>query len=327
MIKQYEQLLNEKGYIRELDSVSGTYTKKRDDECYVVMLSEAMIPNEVLMNYRNQIEQHYLLLGIKRVYQLCIVIQENAMFSQELIEQTTQLANLWLFAMDQGRMYQYEHQPLEFDGLSSAFEQFSQSGVKSARMNRTVSGSVPWVTIILVVMNVFLYFGPLVVGEYDHVIELGMNQFQYVVMKGQIYRLITSMFLHGSVSHLWNNMLVLCILGYYLEPALGKLKFSLIYFISGIGAGIFSLLVHMNGVGSIGASGAIFGLTGAILAMSIFYKGKIPGISTGRVICMCMASLYGGFAAVNVDNAAHIGGLIFGFLLVIITNNIRKKCT
>lgn len=330
MKNRYIQTIIANGYRQEWEKEPGILVRKQGDECYVIMVGDSISSEERLRQKRIQMDAHYREAGYSRVYQLCIVFRENAIFPDELIQMTDRITNLWLFAEDQNRMYQYEKQPLEFDGICAALESVP---VVQSSVNVPVpfdKKSAPWVTFGLIFINILLYIIPEVFlgeGAYHALIEFGMNQYHYVVEEGQVYRLVTSMFLHGSISHLMNNMVVLLVLGFYLEPVLGHLRYSIIYFLSGIAGGLCSVFLWMGENGSIGASGAIFGLSGAMLALVLFFKGRIPGISTRRVIYMCIVSLYGGFTAVNVDNAAHVGGLVFGFLLVIITNIFRKKCT
>lgn len=327
MKKRYIQAIIEKGYHQEWENDPGILTRRQGDECYIIMVGNFISSVEKLTQKRLQMDAHYREAGYSHVYQLVIVFQETAMFSDELIQMTNQISNLWLFAEDQNRMYQYENQPLEFDGICAALE--------SLPVVRTSIGvpvpfnkkSAPWVTWGLVVVNVLLFLIPILLNQYDTWVEFGMNQYNYVLEQGQVYRLFTAMFLHGSLSHLMNNMVVLLVLGFYLEPVLGHIQYSAIYVLSGIAGNLCSIFFRMSEIGSIGASGAIFGLSGAMLALVLFYKGRIPGLSTRRVIYMCVVSLYGGFTTVNVDNAAHVGGLIYGFLLVIITNIFHEKCT
>jgi rhomboid protease GluP len=291
------------------------------------MAENGSLSVQMITDRRKHVEEYYRSMGYSYIYRLCIVFCENAMFSDELIHMTGVCTNVWLYAMDQNRMFLYENQPLEFDGLCELLESVPVSATSRKDGILFAGGTVPWVTLGLIFVNVVLYFVPVFTGTYDSVIEGGMNQYAYVVGQGQFYRLFTSMFLHGGVSHLVNNMVVLLALGYYLEPALGHIQYSIIYGLSGIAGSLCSIFLRMSDAGSIGASGAIFGLVGALLGLVLFFRGRIPGISVRRVIYMCIASLYGGFATANVDNEAHIGGLVFGFLLVIITNLFYKRAT
>jgi len=143
----------------------------------------------------------------------------------------------------------------------------------------------------------------------------------------QYYRLITCIFLHFGIDHLMNNMVMLGALGWNLEKEIGSFKFLLIYFVSGIGANLISLAMDFytgNLAVSAGASGAIFGLLGALLWVVIRNRGK-AGRLTGRGMpFMVLLSLYFGFTSTGVDNAAHVGGLICGFLTAVLLYHGRN---
>lgn len=173
--------------------------------------------------------------------------------------------------------------------------------------------------IIYIIFNIFLlqngndYFGTLVNNWWD------------VKNNGEYYRLFTSIFLHFDITHLLNNMLVLFAMGSRYEHNEGKIRFSIIYFLGGILASITSLSYNMlqgNGVSSMGASGAIFAIVGALAASVVKSRNRLQNISKKQIIIFIMLSLYLGFTDSFTDNAAHIGGLIAGFLIGFI---ISKK--
>ncbi len=190
-------------------------------------------------------------------------------------------------------------------------------------------------TISLIVMNavVFLYlsFGGMTEDGY-YMLEHGAMYVPYFLEGKEYYRIISCMFLHFGFDHLMNNMLTLGILGRYLEPVIGKGKFLAVYFISGLGGSALSIASEVFSgeyYVSAGASGAIFGLTGALLCLTILNHGKIPAISTQRMFLMAGISLYNGFVSEGVDNFAHLGGLFCGFLVIYIISlqQYRKDCS
>lgn len=325
MRQEYVNSLMAKGYRQEFEKEPYIFIRKREKECFVVLLLEQEITGEILMKKRMQLESIMKEQGFLYVFQLCIICREHAMFSQALLDLVEETPNVWLFAEDQRRMYRYEHQPMEFDGLCQLFETISLQ--RKSRILGISKDTFPYITVTLILLNVLCFVIPVLTGHYDEWLDAGMNSRFLVVEERQVYRLFTHMFLHGSWSHLLNNMMVLGVLGVYLEPVLGRMKYLLIYSLAGITGGLCSIVFQTSSIGSVGASGAIFGLSGAMLALTLFWKGKIPGISPRRVIIMCIASLYNGFTTINVDNAAHIGGLLAGFLLAIITNKFRSKST
>ena len=130
-----------------------------------------------------------------------------------------------------------------------------------------------------------------------------------------------SMFLHFGPQHLGNNMLVLFVLGGRLERTVGKLKYLLIYLLGGMGGNLLCLFLELDSADfavSAGASGAVFAVMGAMIYAVIRGRGHIEDLSARQVVIMAAFSLYFGFTSEGVDNAAHVGGLICGFLLAVL---------
>ncbi len=139
-----------------------------------------------------------------------------------------------------------------------------------------------------------------------------------VLEHGQYYRLLTSTFMHFGIRHLTNNMLMLFLLGDNLERALGKVKYLVFYLLCGIGANVVSMLVNLSSPYALvaaGASGAIFGIIGGLLYAVLINHGHLEDLNTFQLLVMILFSLYLGFTGGGVDNAAHIAGLLIGFVL------------
>lgn len=139
-----------------------------------------------------------------------------------------------------------------------------------------------------------------------------------IVARGEYGRILWAMFLHADVSHLFNNMIILFFMGAMIEKEIGHFPFAGIYLVSGIGGNLLSLagkIVGGDWAVSLGASGAVFGLDGLLLALVLFSPRRIENITPLRVVLMICLSLYSGFTGGNVDNLAHIGGLLTGFVL------------
>ena len=122
-----------------------------------------------------------------------------------------------------------------------------------------------YVNIALIAVNVMVFLLFELIGDTEDTMFMMKHGAVYeplVVMRGEYYRLLTSMFLHFGASHLMNNMLVLFVLGERMEQVLGHVKYFFFYMASGIFANIISIVVHMEkgyAAVSAGASGAIFG--------------------------------------------------------------------
>ena len=173
---------------------------------------------------------------------------------------------------------------------------------------------LPLASSFLVIINVLVFLACMFVT--GTLYDAGRLDIWGVLVQKEYGRILWAMFLHGSVSHIFNNMLILFFLGAMIEKEIGHLWFFLIYFLSGIGGNLLSLYVKVltgDNVGSIGASGAIFGLDGVLLSLVLFSGRQMENVTPVRVMLMILFSLYSGYTGGNIDNAAHIGGLIIGF--------------
>ncbi|MBO5353760.1 MAG: rhomboid family intramembrane serine protease [Lachnospiraceae bacterium] len=138
------------------------------------------------------------------------------------------------------------------------------------------------------------------------------------VKDGEWYRLFTYMFLHMDIGHLVNNMLVLFFLGNALEYYVGKIPYMVLYFCSGILAALGSVVYNINNPVCVGASGAVFGITGAMAWLLVKNRGQLAGMTKQRMFLFVIMSAYGGFVDKSIDNAAHMTGLAAGFLLAML---------
>lgn len=185
------------------------------------------------------------------------------------------------------------------------------------------------ITTTLIAINAIVFVILMFLGKTEDtqfILEHGAMYEPYIVEGHEYYRLVTSMFLHFGINHLMNNMIMLGALGWNLENEIGKIKFLLIYLFSGIGGNLCSLFVNqMEGraVVSAGASGAIFGMMGALVCTAIQRRGYVGRLNKRGLILMVFLSLYFGLTSSGVDNAAHIGGLVCGFLLQAILGALR----
>ena len=179
-----------------------------------------------------------------------------------------------------------------------------------------------------IIVNIGIFLGIMLIGKDGDtmfLLEHGAMYAPYVLEGKEYYRLVTSMFLHFGMQHLLNNMVMLGALGWNLEAVTGKIRFILIYMFSGIGGNLLSLFLNRNSgvyVVSAGASGAVFGLMGALLFAAIRNRGHVGIVSRRGLFFMVALSLYFGLSSSGVDNAAHIGGLICGFLLEAVLGEI-----
>lgn len=186
------------------------------------------------------------------------------------------------------------------------------------------------VTVLLILINTLIFLVVEFTGGSEngqHMLECGAVYAPLILEQGQWYRLFSSMFLHFGAPHLINNMLVLFVLGQRLEPVTGKIKFFLIYIFGGLGGNMLSLFFDMyagNASLSAGASGAVFAVMGGMIYVIIRHRGRVADLTVRQMLIMAAFSLYFGFASEGVDNVAHIGGLLSGFLIAVIFYHPRK---
>ena len=186
------------------------------------------------------------------------------------------------------------------------------------------------VTALLILLNTLIFLIVEFTGGSEngqHMLECGAVYAPLIIEQGQWYRMITSMFLHFGAPHLINNMLVLFVLGQRLEPVTGKMKFLLIYILGGLGGNLISLIWDMrtgNYSLSAGASGAVFAVMGGMIYVIIRHRGRVADLNMKQMLLMAAFSLYFGFSSGGVDNAAHAGGLLCGFIAAVIVYHPRK---
>ncbi len=183
----------------------------------------------------------------------------------------------------------------------------------SAKIESVFKMKKPFVTYSLIAINVFVFFFELLYGIQETA-YYGANIAEYV-RDGEIYRLITSAFMHAGMLHLMCNMYCLYVIGPQLESFFGKTKFLIIYLVSAITGNLMSMLFTTGA--SVGASGAIFGLFGAMLYFGYHYRVYLGNVMKSQLIPLIILNLLLGFMVSGIDNAAHIGGLIGGTLITI----------
>lgn len=144
---------------------------------------------------------------------------------------------------------------------------------------------------------------------------LGANE-RTAVLAGEPWRLLTSMFLHGGFVHLALNAWGLYQLGSLFESWLGSTRMAVTYFVTGIAGSLAS--IAWTQVPSVGASGAIFGLLGALIAFLLRRHAALSpqGKSIlSQLVMWAVINVFFGFSTPGIDNAAHLGGCAAGFVL------------
>ena len=200
-----------------------------------------------------------------------------------------------------------------FAKITSDINEHNKKDAK--KINAVFKNKFPMITYWLIAINVILYVVPILFGQYNNLIN-NYSVWGPAIREGQTYRLLTGIFLHGGIIHLLFNCYALYVIGSQIENFLGRFKFIVIYLVSGISGALFSMIFGGN-YASIGASGAIFGLMGALVYFGYHYRVYLGNVIKSQIIPLIVLNLGLGFVMTGIDNFAHIGGLIGGTLIAI----------
>jgi membrane associated rhomboid family serine protease len=180
---------------------------------------------------------------------------------------------------------------------------------------RSRPGGTAVVTITLIAICVVVYL----VQQANPAFTARYALIPFAVEQGQYARLVTSAFLHASVLHLATNMITLYIVGAPLERVLRPVRYLIVYFLSALGGSLFSVWLSPEFSIGVGASGAIFGLFGALLVLR-----RQVGAEAGALAVLIGLNLVISFTLPNISWQAHIGGLITGTLVALALRGVDR---
>ena len=186
---------------------------------------------------------------------------------------------------------------------------------KSSKIDKIFSQKTPIVTYSIMLVCLIMLILTFLTGDgfsASTLIKYGASV-DVLIKNGEYYRLFTCIFLHGGLLHFIINMYSLYIIGPQIESFFGKKKYLFIYLVSGVCGSILSIAFIHNTI-SVGASGAIFGLLGSMVYFGYYYRAYLGNVVKSQIIPIILINLMIGFMLPNIDNAAHIGGLIGGLL-------------
>lgn len=217
------------------------------------------------------------------------------------------------------------HSETGLDFLLKITDDINSSNVnKSKKMEQIFSSKKPIITYILIAICIIMFIISKMGSDTMTLIKYGAN-IKILVQNGEIYRLVTSMFLHAGIIHIFFNMYSLYYIGSKVEDFFGKWKYLIIYLLSGIAGSLLSIAFSSDNVVSVGANGAIFGLFGSLIYFAYNYRGYIATIIRSQVIPIVLYNLIIGFFISGIDMWAHIGGLIGGMIISNMLGTIENK--
>lgn len=174
---------------------------------------------------------------------------------------------------------------------------------------------------LLILINVLVFAWLEMNGSTGNTLYMllhGAFYWPLVKESGEWYRFFTCIFIHFGFMHLAGNMITLFYLGDNLERAVGVVKYVIIYIVTGLASSVVSCLYYImigKDVVSGGASGAVFGVIGALVYIVTVNKGKLEDLNSVSLTLFTIYLLYSGFTSTGVNNAAHIGGFFSGLLI------------
>lgn len=335
--------LGQNGYLKMLTNMSEftIFFKKENGFVSMVevvdMKENPYITEDMLHSVVQKAQWRFRDQGVEEIHYLVLVLAEDMERAEALGEREY---FFWIIDSRAKELFIPEGKAEDFYGMKRQIEEWLESDFDSEALGEAASYGVdgrrikkfreqPLVNHGIFLINVIVFTFCTLSGE----LLYNYGRLRLIeVESGQWYRIITCMFLHGDMSHLAGNMIMLFFLGNIVEKELGHIKYFILYFLSGIAGGFASLCIQrarmhmgMELVGSIGASGAIFGMLGGLLWLLIRNKGKLAELSFARVLFLVCYALYGGLTSTNVDNAAHFGGLVAGFFLAVILYRKKKR--
>ena len=216
------------------------------------------------------------------------------------------------------------HKEKGMELLFKITDDINKSNVKkNTKLDKLFSKKIPYITYIIMGICFIMFLITGMGNDTGVLIEYGAN-LDVLVKNGEYYRLLTSMFLHSGLLHLFFNMYALYIIGPQVESFFGKTKYLIIYLLSGISGSLLSVAFNVNTV-SVGASGAIFGLFGALLYFGYNYRGYLGNVIKSQILPVVIINLIFGFISTGVDVAGHIGGLIGGIIVSSVLGSSDEK--
>ncbi|MDO5145587.1 MAG: rhomboid family intramembrane serine protease [Eubacteriales bacterium] len=332
-LRELERFLTRRGYRRMKSDFGIFWGKEEGQEVHIIEIRPETLPGQNRYPLYEQEEMtqkmvnQWMIRFGKRVERLTLMIFRG-LPNDDFLEQLTEYPDVWCLDKVNGRLLLFENQRGDFYGIRGDLEVFvtGYREVEEDREKKEWKAVLTPVNTAIAGINLLVFFVLSLMGD---VMDAGFMArhgalFWPAVIDGrEYYRLLTSTFLHFGLEHLLQNMLLLLLIGSRMERMTGGLRYMVVYMGAGLGASVTSLfftLARQPQIVSAGASGAIFGVMGGLLWLILKdvlqnRRGRIREIGLSGMIFMIVGTLSYGFTAGGVDNAAHVGGLVVGFIL------------
>ncbi len=285
---------------------------EKEDFIYAVVIEDEKYANTTFIEATEYIKDKYT----KRVGINVVITTENSNCDLNSFDNYSKL----VYSL-KNEVIVYSHEGCK--PLVSFIEYINKKEIK--KKNRFKDNAVTYTLmgINIIIFLISVLFSSVITG-YGGIYNIDIEtlaimgaKVNYLIDRGEVWRVITSAFLHGGLIHLFFNMYALKIIGGEAEYAYGKIKYIIIYILSAIGGGIFSYIFNPNSI-SVGASGAIFGLFGDMLIYGYKHRERIGKHYMMSLLKVIAVNIIIGLSMSNIDNSGHMGGVVFGVITAII---------
>lgn len=175
----------------------------------------------------------------------------------------------------------------------------------------------------LLAINIIVYFITIIPSIGEYIFNWGVSV-NILIANGEWWRLVTSMFLHGSFTHILFNAFSLFVFAPDLERLMGKGRFIIIYLASGLAGNILTYIIEGPYYASVGASGAIFGVFGAFAALVYYTRNNFPQLKQ-VILPLLIVSVIMTFLSPGINEIAHLGGLATGLVIGLYFFNPKNR--
>lgn len=232
----------------------------------------------------------------------------------------------WSVDLSTGQLFLNKNHPSQVLNLRTILLDSYQNRASAVTHLQAATRYTP-LTLLVIIVNVLIFGLVYTSGGFTtlNLIRFGALMPYLVFEQGQVWRIFTSMFLHANMAHLLMNMFSLYIFGRLVERFFNRSAFIVVFMVSGVMGGLFSLF--LSGSVSVGASGMIFGMTGAVAMLSWLSRSALEGLNFSSLLVFITINLLSGFVIDNVDSWGHLGGLLGGLIASYLIFKLKARLT
>lgn len=342
MYQSFIQLLEEAGYKKYMSKMGPVYLLERENDRQMVFLTyhkdQKKEPIHLKEYDQKMLEARDTIFPKAPVKMLCILIVDDGKLMEEQFAGEYSFT-VWIQDEISGKLYMNEDAKQDFSYLYDFLVQKGEEArrIIEERKSQEEEKKVDWRTYVTPVNVGLILSNSICFGLYmffgEGVLQKGVSIWTDILLNHEYYRLITSMFLHFDLEHLVSNMLVLFLVGSFVERYMGSFRYLMAYLTTGLVGNMVSFYMDIGTsdlTWAAGASGAIYGVLGILAVILIKTRGRMTGIQGPGIFLFVLGSIFHSYQTAGIDHWAHIGGLVAGIIVGICyrrkqNDQIKKK--